>query len=343
MGPSITLSSVVSEPSHGLLAQSVKAHCPRATLNADGFGIAWYVPDVSPIPAIYKEITPAWSNQNLKQISRVTKSHCILAHVRAASTGAVTQTNCHPFSYRNLSFMHNGTIAYFAIIKRKMMAAVSQRSFDMIQGSTDSELMFAMFITNYEKLLGVSAKPSAPDLPYEAEDNTRLLAEAMKQTILQVHRFVLDYEEEAGTSDTSVHANDHVEATATGQDGEEDGDGASLPVTKMVSRVNLCVTDGTSVIVSRYTTGTVDSAHTLYWSRGTRLEVSGKECRVVHQNEQGQRAPPLSPEHVLDGKDNESMVIVSSEPLDEKYECSEVPPNHIVVSGPNHFSLQPVH
>lgn len=38
-------------------------------LNGDGFGIGWYVHDISPFPSIFSETTPAWSNCNLMYIT----------------------------------------------------------------------------------------------------------------------------------------------------------------------------------------------------------------------------------------------------------------------------------
>src|SRR5262249_54266591 len=86
-------------------------------------------------------------NVNLKHIARVTRSACILAHVRAASPGiAVTETNCHPFLFSRFTFMHNGSIGKFEVIRRPLLASLSDESFRIVQGDTDSACLFALFL-----------------------------------------------------------------------------------------------------------------------------------------------------------------------------------------------------
>lgn len=64
---------------------------------------------------VFKFITPAWSNNNLRNLGEYIYSSLIMAHVRAASSGhdhnervIVSNENCHPFKYGRWTFMHNG-------------------------------------------------------------------------------------------------------------------------------------------------------------------------------------------------------------------------------------------
>ena len=75
----------------------------------------------------FKFITPAWSNQNLRNIGNYVQSSLIFAHIRAASAGidasedaevVVNQENCHPFRYRQWTFMHNGGIPDFSRVSQ---------------------------------------------------------------------------------------------------------------------------------------------------------------------------------------------------------------------------------
>ena len=105
------------------------------------------MPEITDAPAVFKELTPAWNNQNLDHLARVTASACILAHVRAATLGlAVTRLNCHPFAHGPYAFMHNGDVAGFHEIRRTLRASLSDRSYELIEGSTDSEHAFAVFL-----------------------------------------------------------------------------------------------------------------------------------------------------------------------------------------------------
>ncbi|NOY93603.1 MAG: class II glutamine amidotransferase [Deltaproteobacteria bacterium] len=158
VGPSIRLDSLVTQPVHGLVHQSFDARESRLPLNGDGFGLGWYAKDVSPEPAVFRSITPAWNDPNLRELCRVTRSDCVFAHVRAASGDLpVTRTNCHPFRVDRFLFMHNGQVPGFHCLRRQMMAGLSDRGFSEVAGSTDSEVLFAMFRDEYEQTVGAAS------------------------------------------------------------------------------------------------------------------------------------------------------------------------------------------
>jgi len=147
LGPEIFISSLVTEPKHSLISQSVHSRESREPTNGDGFGIAWRAVDASgPMPA-FRSIRPAWSNRNLRDLARATHSGCIMAHIRAATPGLpVTELNCHPFVHDRHALMHNGAIMEFAKVRRALLAELSDAAYGMIQGSTDSECFFGLFL-----------------------------------------------------------------------------------------------------------------------------------------------------------------------------------------------------
>ncbi len=152
LGTEITVSSLVTEPENSIIHQSFHSHQRKEPLNGDGFGLAWYVPEISEEPALFKDISPAWNNLNLLNLARVTRSHCVLAHVRAATHGLpVTRLKCHPFTWGPFSFMHNGGVAGFRTIRRALLGRLSEESFQLIAGSTDSEHVFALFADHYRQ------------------------------------------------------------------------------------------------------------------------------------------------------------------------------------------------
>jgi predicted glutamine amidotransferase len=147
LGPPITLGSLLTEPSHSLIKQSFQSRERDEPLNGDGFGVAFYVPAAGPEPAIFRSISPAWSNRNLLSLARVTQSPTILAHVRAATQGTpVIETNCHPFTRGRLAFAHNGDVGGFHRFRRSLVSGLSDAAFSAIEGSTDSEHLFALFL-----------------------------------------------------------------------------------------------------------------------------------------------------------------------------------------------------
>lgn len=150
LGPPIALSSLITEPAHSLIHQSFESREREEPLNGDGFGLAWYVPGMSERPAVFRSISPAWSNRNLLELCRVTKSHCLLAHVRAATRGIpVTETNCHPFTHERFAMMHNGDVGSFHLMRRKIIGELSESAFHVVQGTTDSEHLFGMFLDEH--------------------------------------------------------------------------------------------------------------------------------------------------------------------------------------------------
>jgi ergothioneine biosynthesis protein EgtC len=153
LGSPITLDTLITKPANSIIHQSFHSKERKEPLNGDGFGVAWYVPELSAWPATFRSITPAWNNENLLSLARVTVSECILAHVRAASPGLpVTETNCHPFSHGRHAFMHNGAIGGFGRVRRALLQSLTDESFAAVRGSTDSELMFAVFLDHHRRL-----------------------------------------------------------------------------------------------------------------------------------------------------------------------------------------------
>lgn len=153
LGPPITLKSLITDPVNSLIHQSYHSIETKERLNGDGFGVAWYVPELSHEPAAFRSISPAWNNHNLLHLARVTTSPCVLAHVRAATPGLpVSEANCHPFCHGHLAFMHNGHIGGFRKLRRTIVDDLSNEAFEAIHGSTDTEHLFAMFLDRYRAL-----------------------------------------------------------------------------------------------------------------------------------------------------------------------------------------------
>ncbi len=162
IGKPIRLASLTTEPENSLIHQSFDSKERPEPLNGDGFGIAWYAPELQTDAALFRSITPAWNNQNLGHLARVIRSGCVMAHVRAASTGmAVTETNTHPFVHQQFAFMHNGEIARFRHIRRALMDSLDQRFYELIEGTTDSECLFAHILQTLSGSSTVTAQTMA--------------------------------------------------------------------------------------------------------------------------------------------------------------------------------------
>ncbi|WTX00194.1 class II glutamine amidotransferase [Streptomycetaceae bacterium NBC_01309] len=145
-GTPVLLGTILYRPSHSLIDQSLHSRMGVETTNGDGFGVGWYRPDLD-TPAVVREIGPAWSNRNLREIADHVRSPLFFAHIRASTGTAVQQTNSHPFRHGRWMWMHNGAIADFHLLRRDLALAVDPALFPDLEGSTDSELMFFLALT----------------------------------------------------------------------------------------------------------------------------------------------------------------------------------------------------
>jgi glutamine amidotransferase len=169
MGSPIIIDKLLYQPKNSLVNQSINAREIEEPLNGDGFGIGWYVPEVNYEPVTFVSVNPAWSNRNLRNLAPKIRTECFIAHVRAASVGEVSESNCHPFQYKNLLMMHNGGVENFNLIKRKLREPLSDELYNWIKGQTDSEHLFAYLLNH---LLNDHRKIISPETVMDAFEKT---------------------------------------------------------------------------------------------------------------------------------------------------------------------------
>ncbi|HEV2802950.1 MAG TPA: class II glutamine amidotransferase [Pyrinomonadaceae bacterium] len=267
-GAPLLLADLLYRPVNSLIMQSYKARERAEPLNGDGFGVGWYVPDISdPTPCVQRTVMPAWSNRNLQNLAVKVRASCLFAHVRAASPGmAVMESNVHPFSYDRFMWMHNGAVAGFARIKRTLRESLKDEFYNMVMGTTDSEHAFALFLNNLRVPFG--------------EANAEAMRAGIVETIAQLN----EWTRAAGV----------VEA----------------------SHYNFAVTDGESIVISRYCSAEGVAGNSLHVSRGRRFE-----CLP----------DGLCDMHTVKTQEQASAVIVASERLtDDQSDWLAVPDNHTV-------------
>lgn len=151
-GPSIPLEDFLIKPEHSLVNQSWRPREMReATLNADGFGIAWFTDDGK--AASYRRPKPIWSDPNLPALARSLDRTRWLATVRSATlVSDLNYANTQPFLMDDLVFMHNGYLADFADQWRGPLRQQLRPEFEnRIHGTTDSEYLFALFCQQLDR------------------------------------------------------------------------------------------------------------------------------------------------------------------------------------------------
>lgn len=188
VGNKMLLADLLSRPANSLIRQSYKSKERSEPLNGDGFGVGWYAPKISNEPCVFTAVTPAWSNRNLLNLAERVETPCFFAHIRAASPGMrVSESNCHPFQNGRFLWMHNGSVEGFNAIKRRLRRSLPDDLYHSIQGTTDSEHAFAVFLN----LLGEKREKTTA-----AE-----LSGGLVQTIWQLE----DWAREAGITQPSIY------------------------------------------------------------------------------------------------------------------------------------------
>lgn len=275
-GHEIFLADLLTRSSQSLIHQSFKARERAEPLNGDGFGVGWYAQEVDRVPCVLTSTQPAWANRNLKRLSEKIRSTCIFAHVRAATEGsAVTELNCHPFQSDEFLWMHNGVIGNFAGIKRKLRNSLNDSVYEEVEGTTDSEHAFALFLQYLQR--------------HRSDYDLGRLAKTLSKTIAKL----------AHWSPASQGA---------------------------PSFCNFALTDGHSIVASRYVSDEKEEPQTLYVAEGARFEVLDGRYRMVK------------------GGERTEAVIIASEPLTDAHEdWTLVPRNHMVTVSPElHVKIHPI-
>ncbi len=120
LGAPVSLQSLVMAPSHSLYEQS---YAPRrqcyGTVNADGFGVGWYVPSVRAEPVRYRRSVPIWNDPSFASLAPAVSSGCVVAAVRSATAGyPADESNAAPFTFGRWLFSHNGRVDDWAQVRK---------------------------------------------------------------------------------------------------------------------------------------------------------------------------------------------------------------------------------
>jgi predicted glutamine amidotransferase len=145
LGEPVLIEELLFKAQHGIVDQSLHARMGAEPTNGDGFGLGWY--GTGSTPGVYRSVSPAWADPNLRELAAHIESGLFLTHVRAAIGSPVQETNCHPFRRGRWLFVHNGFIADFRLIRRDLMLAIDPSLFAEVRGSTDTEVVFYLALT----------------------------------------------------------------------------------------------------------------------------------------------------------------------------------------------------
>jgi predicted glutamine amidotransferase len=145
LGQPVLIDELMFRSPHGIVDQSLHARMGAEPTNGDGVGVGWYGHGEG--PGIYRSISPAWADANLRELAAHTESPLFMVHIRAAIGSPVQETNCHPFRRGRRLFVHNGYVGGLREVRRDLMLAIDPELFPDVHGSTDTEIVFHLALT----------------------------------------------------------------------------------------------------------------------------------------------------------------------------------------------------
>ena len=158
LGPQISLDQLVLNPDHSMLVQSYQPkELKSAVLNGDGFGLGWHGQTLDSDPFVYRNLLPMWNDRSLEDLCRYIRASSFMVNLRSATNKMpVDISNCQPFKYKQLLFVHNGLIEnFFESLQRPIREKLCNYAYRSIQGLTDSEHIFALLVHYLEMQPGI--------------------------------------------------------------------------------------------------------------------------------------------------------------------------------------------
>jgi len=217
------------------------------------------------------------------------------AHIRAASLGMpLSEFNCHPFRMGKFMWMHNGGIAHYNSVKRSLLAALPPNVYKNIQGTTDSEVSFGIFMSQFpdQGIHGPGSQYVRDPSLYYSPKQIEIAMRNTVVTIMEAHKKFGYVQKEAASS------------------------------------LNFACTDGETIVALRCRTHDSQDPPTLYYACSDdefTLQGSGKRTMITPPKKRSPgRSRPLTPrtsnlkkQITLSSSDSVcSTFIIASEPLD---------------------------
>lgn len=138
-------------------------------------------------------------------------------------------------------WMHNGMIADFHLIKKKIINYLSDDIFNLVQGTTDSEYCFVLFLEVLFSMVGVKFKPTEDKIiPAATTQIQNCSPMVLKDAMIKTINLLNQWTRESKSTNSSM--------------------------------MNFCITDGKTVVASRYANFTHGFAASLFFSSGTKFQ-----------------------------------------------------------------------
>lgn len=185
LGQPIVTEQLLYQPDNSFIKQSYHPKYMSHLLNLAGFGIAaWESTSHNPAqPFIYKTPHLPFYDDNLRNFAAKVTPHCLLAHIRGVAytdKQIVSNQNVHPFVFpgTNVALAHNGSLFNFDKMKYDLLQYVNRDFLAQIHGTTDSEWIYAIFLSQLPNPYGPYA---TTDLIKAIQDTLKILQESRRK------------------------------------------------------------------------------------------------------------------------------------------------------------------
>jgi len=177
LGKPIIVEELLYKPDNSFIKQSYHPQYMSHLLNLAGFGmVAWDGVSNNPtLPYLYKTPQLPFYDENLRNLTKKIMPKCILAHLRGveySNKQIVSMQNVHPFVFdnTNIALAHNGALYEFEKMKYDLLEYIKPSYIKEIKGSTDSEWIYAVFMSQL----------SSPAGQISAEEIAKAIIETLK-------------------------------------------------------------------------------------------------------------------------------------------------------------------
>ena len=168
LGEPLPLQHLLFDTDNSLVRQSYSPRMMNTFLNLAGFGMkAWDPGSLRPEePFTYRSTTLPSFDRNLRFLSAKLAPTCVVAHVRGVTYServVVADTNLHPFHFpgARVVLAHNGHLRQFQRMRYALVEHVRPELAQRIEGTTDSEWIYALVLSQLEDPFGT---PGAGEL-----------------------------------------------------------------------------------------------------------------------------------------------------------------------------------
>ncbi len=162
LGEPLPVRNLLYDTDNSLVRQSYSPRMMNTFLNLAGFGMAaWDDRSIDcEEPFIYRATQLPGFDRNLRSLASKLAPTCLVAHVRGVTysgDAVVAETNLHPFHFAGTRIVlaHNGHLRQFATMRYALVEHVDPALARRIEGTTDSEWIYALILSQLADPAGV--------------------------------------------------------------------------------------------------------------------------------------------------------------------------------------------